>query len=137
MGRCLHTTLPQVVEHLTPKWTYLTDFRREDERFKEKQKKNFDCRHRVQDLPDIPDEHEVWINSGSTSVRGTVVTSAGAPHSYIVSTPTESLRRNQIHLGIVPPPSEDPGEQGPQKIMTRTQTGTEIRPPARFRDQIT
>ena len=118
----LGTELPQVVEHLTPKWTYLTDFWRKDEHFKQKQK-NFDSRHWVQDLPDILDESKlakVWINPDSTPVRRTVLSSAGAPHSYIVSTPTGSLHRNRTHLGIVPDSLPSPWKTLESKSLERS-----------------
>lgn len=136
MGRRVRTTLPQLGEQLKPEWTYLVDFRQKDDRFKRKQKKNFDHHHRVQDLPDIPDDSAVWISSGSTPVRGRIVSSTAAPRSYIVDTPTGPVRRNRFHLGVAPDPlpsSSDSEEPSPRRIVTRSQTGTETRLPLRYR----
>ena len=136
MGRRLRTKLPQVSQHLTPTWPYLPQFKKEDEQFKRNQKKYFDRHCRARELPDLPDGQRVWITSGVTPVKGTITSSSStAPRSYSVETDTGSVRRNRFHLN----PSPDgqvpaaPGAE-PHKIMTRSQTGTVITPPARYRD---
>jgi len=103
MGRKIRTSVPQTNKHLMPEWTYLTDFRKKSAQFKKKQKENFDNRHRVHSLPEIPDDAEAWVNSGPVPVRGRIVTSSDSPRSYLVSTPTGEVRRNRIHLNIMPP----------------------------------
>lgn len=139
MGRQIRTTVPQPVKHLTPKWTYLPEFRQRNAEFKERQKANFDLRHRTREAPEIPDQVDVWVNSGSEPVRGTVTASAEQPRSYLVSTPSGDLRRNRSQLNIVPPTTEGaPGltreqspapQPSPQKIMTRSRTGTDVSKP--------
>ena len=47
MGRRVMTDIPQAACHLIPRWHFLPDFQQKDKRFKEKQKKNYDRRHRV------------------------------------------------------------------------------------------
>ena len=101
MGRQLRTALPQVDDLLLPKWPYLDEFRRKDVEFKQKQKQNFDSRHRVRVLPPIPNNTEVQITSG-TETTGQVITPANAPRSYIVETPTGLVRRNHRHLNVIP-----------------------------------
>ena len=54
-----------------------------------RQKKDFDRHHRVHELPDIPDNTNVWVTSGETPIQGQVQSSAGAPRSYIVETRAE------------------------------------------------
>jgi len=145
IGRKIRTSVPQTNKHLMPEWTYLTDFRKKNAEFKKKQKENFDNRHRVHSLPEIPDDAEAWVNSGPVPVRGRIVTSSDSPRSYLVSTPTGEVRRNRIHLNIMPPveetpltsPDEQPSSPGrvseqPGRIMTRTRTGTAIHPPDRL-----
>ena len=136
MGRRLRTKLPQVSQHLTPTWSYLPQFKREDEKFKQNQKNFFFHRHhRARELPDLPDGQRVWITLGVTPVKGTITSSSTAPCSYSVEMDTWSVRRNRFHLN----PSPDgqvpaaPGAE-PHKIITRSQTGTVITPPARYRD---
>ena len=137
MGRRLRGTLPLVMEELIPKWTYLEEFRRCDQVLKKKQKAAFDKRHRTRQLPTIPDDTEVWINSGEKPTRGRVTSHVDHPRSYLVETPTGIIRRNRFHLGIVPKQfssamEEDQQTSVPRKIMTRSQTGTEIRPPKKY-----
>ena len=54
MGRRLRTSVPQTDKFLVPEWPYLKNFREGDKAMREKQKENFDSRHRVKDLPPIP-----------------------------------------------------------------------------------
>ena len=63
MGRRLRSNLPQVTEQLIPGWDFLADFRKQDKEFKQKQKRDYDCRHNVKPLPPIPDNAEVWITT--------------------------------------------------------------------------
>ena len=72
MGRRLCTQLPQIPQHLKPTWSYLTQLRKKDKRFKETQKRNFDRHHRAKELQDLPDGQTVWITSGATPAKGTV-----------------------------------------------------------------
>ena len=76
MGRRLRTSLPQTNKLLTPQWPFLTKFREQDKVLKEKQKKNFDTRHRVKELTPIPDDIKVWIMSEDRPVQGRVVSPA-------------------------------------------------------------
>ena len=57
MGRSLWTTLPQAESHMTPWWTYLEQFQEDDQKFRNKQSRNYDQRHRVHLREDIPVEH--------------------------------------------------------------------------------
>ena len=78
MGRQLRTNLPQTLEHLKPEWPYLLRFQEQDLEFKSHQKSNFDRHHRVHQLPDIPDQTEVWITTDkSKPTPGIVVGKAG------------------------------------------------------------
>ena len=47
MGRQPRSTLPHTNSHLTPDWSHLISFPENDVKFKEKQKQNYDSRHRV------------------------------------------------------------------------------------------
>ena len=138
MGRSLRTNLPQLKEHLTPKWEYLEEFRRYNSDYKRKQKRYYDIRHRVHSLPLIPDNTEVWVNTGNQQTSGRVVAPSNTPRSYLVNTPSGQVRRNRQHLVVVPSNS-DKGEkpianttQHRSPVMTRSRTNTTIRPPNRF-----
>ena len=56
MGREIPTKLSQTLETLMPTWHYLNDFKRKNERGKNKQKQNFDHQHKVHSLHVIPDD---------------------------------------------------------------------------------
>jgi len=46
----------------------------------------------------LPENTPVWVQTENSQVPGTVVHQASTPRSYIVSTPTGSVRRNRINL---------------------------------------
>ena len=136
MGRPLRTNLHTDPVKLCPDWKYLSRFRQQNQEYKAKQKENFDARHRAQTLPQLPDDTDVWITTGTGPVRGRVVSSTAAPRSYIVNTPTGDVRRNRSHLNPVP---QSDGTTAPEStsirtspIMTRTRTGATIQPPNRL-----
>ena len=43
MGRRIRTTIPLVMKQLIPSWSYLPEFKKDNWKFKEKQKEDFDC----------------------------------------------------------------------------------------------
>ena len=63
MGRNIRTTLPQTTTSLIPQWSYLTEFKTANKKFKDQQKKHFDDSHCVRNLPDIPDNTDIWITT--------------------------------------------------------------------------
>ena len=107
---------------------------------------DFDREHRVHDLPEIPDDTEVWVTSDAGPIPGRIVTAAETPRSYVVETPTGEVRRNRSQLRVQPetptageetpadgedqPPPPQPSQDPPKVIMTRSRTGTQVRPPA-------
>ena len=136
MGRRLRTTLPQTTKHWIPQWPYLSYFRRADQLYKGKTKEDFDRRHRVHDLPEIPDDHDVWVSTDGDAVPGTVISPAGSPRSYVVQTPTGEIRRNQHQL-LVRPEANQQTEQSELRprtspIKTRSRTGVILRHPERL-----
>ena len=158
MGRRMRTLVPQTRKQLVPNWPYLQTFRKKNKRFKEAQKKNFDREHRVKEQNKIPNNTEVWVTSENEPVRGRVISSSGQPRSYVVETPNGRVHRNRAHLNIVPEqPTQqtpqqipEPPESGstvpentttgqsppepspPQRIMTRSSTGTQLHKPNRW-----
>ena len=134
MGRQIRTNLPQLGEILSPSWPYLEEFRCKNKEFKNKQKRDYDQRHRATTLPLIPDDSNVWVTTGDRQVPGQVVTVANAPRSYVVNTSSGQIRRNRIHLNPIPENrvQRSSPHQPRSPIMTRTRTGTTIRPPQRL-----
>ena len=98
MGRNIPTTIPQAEETLIPQWSYLKDFRRTNDKFKRAQKKHYDRRHRVCELPDLPNDTAVWITTDGNATAGRVVRPAGTPRSYVVQTPGGEMRRTRSQL---------------------------------------
>ena len=92
MGRRLRTTLPIIQDQLTPLWPYLDTFRDSNEQFKQRQKADYDRRHRTYPLPPIPNDTEVWVTSGTTPSPGRVTAHSSTPRSYIVETPQGEMR---------------------------------------------
>ena len=156
MGRRVRTPVPQTNKQLVPKWPYLSSFREKNKQFKETQKENFDRGHRAKEQSEIPDNTEVWITSESDPIRGTVVSTAGPPRSYVVETPTGQVYRNRGHLNVVPEQPQENTEQttsqspvpvvpslpeqpqentalqlpsSPKVIRTRTRTGLRLQQP--------
>lgn len=150
MGRRLRSSMPQTDDLLIPKWPYLPEFRQLNEKFKDRQKRDFDRRHRVQVQPELPDDSTVWVRSEEHSTPGRVVAPAPRPRSYVVETPSGEVQRNRKHLTARPTESPVPdtaatgrevrtsseqctsSEPPSARIQTRSQTGTRIRPPERL-----
>ena len=123
MGRKIRSTVPQTNKQLVPKWPYLAEFRRKNQGFKTKQKQNFDARHRVRNAPAIPDDAEVWVNTGQEPIQGRVTSAFGLPRSYVVQTPTGEIRRNRSHLNIVPPSNGDTGAGNSHDVPSNGDAG--------------
>ncbi len=116
--------------------------------YKNAQEHDSVCQQVRQYCQQIPEETEVWITTEDPPIQGRVIGPAGPPRSYIVETPTGQMHRNREHLNVIPesvlgqehqndsdetPVVELPPQaQLTPKIMTRSRTGTIIRPPDRL-----
>ena len=98
MGRTICTLLPQTTTSLIPQYNFLSEFTTDNKKFKDQQKNNFNDSHRVCNLPDIPDNTDVWITTDGQNTPGKTVRRAEAPRSYIVLTLTGEVRRNRSQL---------------------------------------
>ena len=66
---------------------------------------HFNKRHRAQQLTTLTPGDHVWIKD--TKEKGTVISQANAPRSYVIDSPRGILRRNRNHLVTTPvPPAE-------------------------------
>ena len=83
-----------------PNWEHIQHFRTLDQKYKQAQKENYDRRHRVRNLPELPENQPMWVDSRVQSrlIPGQVSHSATTPRSYVVETPSGELRRNRAHL---------------------------------------
>ena len=135
MGRNIRTNIPQVIEHLIPQLPNQKKFRQDDKKYKQQQKANYDCRHRVRELPLLPDDTKVWVTTDDKHVPGTVSTTADTPRSYFVDTPTGTLRRNRADLNMMLNDAnvDEPTHRTARSpVQTRSKTGTQVKPPSRF-----
>jgi len=55
-----------------------------NDEYKGKQKWQFDKRHRVNELPMLSDDMNIWISSQGEPVQGRVLSSADTPRSYVI-----------------------------------------------------
>ena len=73
--------------------------------------------------------------SGSATPRQVTAT-ADSPRSYIVTTPYGEVRRNRMHLNILPDQHPSTSQQNDSQQchcpVTRSVTGTSLRPPERY-----
>ena len=99
MGWELRTTVPVSPELLQPKVPEYSSFASKKKATGDKQKRNFDKRHKARQLNPLAPGDSVWIPS--IHVEGTVKKEV-APRSYQVSTSHGSLRRNRQHLRPIP-----------------------------------
>ena len=135
MSRQLRTTLPVGREQRSPKVVDAADLEKMDYHLKERQRQNYDQRHRTKELPSLEPGDTVWIPDRESS--GTVV-SETSPRSHIVETSDGSFRRNRRHL--VRLPSTEAGGESERTVspdtqsarVTRSQTGRTLRPPERL-----
>ena len=135
MGRRLRTDVPQVSNLLIPDWPHLQGFEEKDRKYKQQQKEQYDSRHRVRSLTPLPNDTDVWVNIQGRDVPGRVNSSYSTPRSYIIETPTGQVRRNRSHINRRLPetiPSQQSPQNGGTRPITRSQTGTTIRPPDRL-----
>ena len=125
MGRHICTTLPMLMEHLEPNWSFLKEFRELDDQYKHQQKADFDRWHRTHILPPLADLTPVFVHSpGSQKSTGTVLSNANTPWSYFIDTPSGSLRQNRLHLTPIPTPKSTltPAPQNPPILLATSKT---------------
>ena len=143
LGRQIRSTVPTSAKLLNPKWPDLQKFRTLDEQFKQTQKRNFDKRHRAMNLPEFECNNPVFVATrpGTNPSPGTIV-QTNRDRSYDVQTPSGVVRRNRCHLHSRPeesPPTPETVDRSEPSVVptrspvvTRTRTGTAIRPPDRL-----
>ncbi|KAE8277802.1 hypothetical protein D5F01_LYC24173 [Larimichthys crocea] len=95
-----------------------------ERRYAQIEKENYDRRHRAHEMPPLQEGDHVWVKD--ILERGTVVSHAGTPRSYMIETPRGTLRRNRYHLSPTPTAPETPtvlqpdtpGEDEPAGVST-------------------
>ena len=143
MGRRTRTNVPMVKDLLVPQLPDYQKFRQCYKEFKMSQKNNYDHQHRTHSLPPLLNDTEVWVTTEERQVPSQVISRSDTPRSYVVQTDTGNVRRNRQHLTVVPDRTRQSQKQTPaptttsstprSPILTRSRTGTQTRPPTRFR----
>lgn len=100
MGRKIRTTVPVIPSQLDPNGADLEKVKMREQSYRQKQKLNFDKRHRAHNMPILQPGDHVWVKD--MQQRGTVVSKAETPRSYIIETSGGNLRRNRYHLSHTP-----------------------------------
>lgn len=95
MSRKLRTHLPIVPSKLSEIVNSRLSIKNEERR-KEKQRVNYNKKHRARDLSEFTPSDAVWV----TDLRayGKIVRPTGEPRSYLVETDRGMFRRNRWHL---------------------------------------
>ncbi|XP_036001498.1 uncharacterized protein K02A2.6-like [Fundulus heteroclitus] len=127
MGRKIRTTVPVIPSQLEPNRADLGKVRKTEKSYRLRQTQNYNRRHRAFDMPSLQPGDHVWVKD--IRQRGTVVSTAGTPRSYIVETPGGSLRRNRYHLSETPvAPQLHVNVPSAENHLTETETTTERLP---------
>lgn len=108
MGRRLRTPVPQHPSLLSPELPDRATVAEKEGERKIKDTRVFNKRHRVRNLRQLTPQ-PVWITD--TKTQGTVVSTHSTPRSYVVDSPSGTIRRNRHHL--VPMPETVPQSQTP------------------------
>ena len=99
IGRQIRSTLPIPTKSLIPEWPDLQKFRKVDEQFKQKQKKNFDRRHHAIELPIFNDDEPAAVfvatERGTNPTPGRIVQTTRA-RSYKYKHPRELSEGTEI-----------------------------------------
>ena len=89
--------------------------------FKERQKNDYDRRHRARPLPSLPNDSDVWVNTQGNQVSGQIVSPASTPQSYIIDVPTGHVRRNRAHIipQTTPPNNAEPPSDDTKLLLVQ------------------
>lgn len=124
MGRKIRTTVPVLPSQLNPACTDVEDLRKAEQRYKDKQRQDYNRRHRAHDMPCLQPGDHVWVRD--MHQRGTVVSQAETPRSYIIETPRGTLRRNRLHLSPTPvaPATSSSTPETPRETTAQVEEST-------------
>ena len=118
MGRKIRTTLPVLPKILNPQLPNKFQLQAKEKAIKDRQRRNFNSRHRTKDLQPLEKGEKVWIRDNEEQA---VVTDALPNRSYLVETPHGAYRRNRRDLIDVP--NNEPNDAGTLKL-THTEDTT-------------
>ena len=111
MGRRLKTRLPVLAASLAPKVPDQEHLKERDRAAKAVYKEQYDRRHGARPLPGLVPGQQVAIKLDSDKTwtePGKVILADQPNRSYLVTTPSGTVRRHRTHLRPVPPASPRP-----------------------------
>lgn len=92
MNRKLRTTVPMILTQMQPSVPDYEMLQQRENVSWDRQKMNFDQRHKARPLKQLETGQRVWISD--MGIEGTVK----APRSYLITTAQGTIRRNRGHL---------------------------------------
>ena len=125
MGRALRATVPIQLQQLQPKLPNSKELRKRDKELKNKQKENYDIRHKASEQGILEPGDEVWISD--QGVSGEVENEQG-PRSYEVQTSTGVVRRNRRDLNRLPSHDEHSSVNGTPPTTQSSTSGHTCQP---------
>ena len=147
MSRKIRTKIPTVDGNLKVKPADSLKLEHREEIYREKQRHDFDHRHRTHTLPTLQEGDQVFLPDRQESGQ---VTSSVHPRSVMVQTPKGVYRRHRSQLNLLPKPTPEhsrdvsPGEprvklpqpevQSDSTSPKTTRSGREVKLPGRFSD---
>ena len=154
MSRKIRTKLPELPGNLEPVLPKQQRLQEKEETSRVNMKLNFDKHHSAKSLPVLRNGDEVWLRDRKESGRVQAQSCSNTDRSYVVKTPTTTVRRNRVQLNKLPskdasksnPPEcnkhpvsqplpvisvPKPPEQSTEKPV-QTRSGRVVRKPARF-----
>uniref|UniRef100_A0A3P9IKJ4 Gypsy retrotransposon integrase-like protein 1 n=1 Tax=Oryzias latipes TaxID=8090 RepID=A0A3P9IKJ4_ORYLA len=151
MGRRIRTTVPMISSQLNPEGADMQRLREIEQKYRQKLQQDYNSRHRAHDLSQLQPGDHVWVKG--LQERGTVVSAANTPRSYVIDTPKGVLRRNRYHLSPTPvapetpalsPPEDTRGSVAPEEHEFEQETSVSERrfpvraraPPAYLKDYV-
>jgi len=103
MGRQLCTLVPTMTQLMKPKLPSCRHLRQKEAQIKQRQKRNFDSRHKATDLKHLKKGDAVWLPDRNE--QGTIVKPQGT-RSYIVESESQGTYRRNRKI-ILPMPSQN------------------------------
>ena len=117
MFRSLRTKVPVIPSELAVKIPSKDKINMKEENSRIKQTLVFNSRRAARPLPELKQGEEVWISNRQETG---IVENQVNPRSYVIATPSGTVRRNRVHLNKLPSSPEVKPEQ-PQPVTVCAQ----------------
>ena len=102
MNRRLRSNIPIIRDLLKPCISDLTIVKKVEKQGKNGMKENHDFRHSATDLPCLDPSGRVWLPDQMMYGKVIAQLESTTPRSYMIETPTNTIRRNRRHLNHIP-----------------------------------